>query len=424
MDKAGVRGARWALAAMLAWGGAAAPVQALDANFLTIDDLGVSGYADFGRFQLSDAEVKGYDGEIVSRVGARWSIDKAVNENWSAMAKLHWMFWRNQATDIQLFHIAGLKFDADVQAALTWSTLQEESGQRARFGLYDYKYNRDARNLGEYLLRSEAYPTILESSQGKDLLADAHNRIAGLEYTRRESALFDHSALVYAEMFSQPVYDLTLAYINTFGSERASVGFGVAWSRFVKLSPSDSNTTMAGAQYDYIRSSDLATEALKFSLRGRIDLGPALSLNESFVLYAEAALLGIKGDDVYYTDIMERIPVMAGLSLPTAGLLTSLSVEYEYFKNPYGDRRYEVRYAPTPLPVLDDYNAALPDYTKDDHRWSVQAHKALNPWLDVKVRVASDHLRLRSWDGDYGVTTPLTRTSKDWYFLARIEFHN
>src|SRR5690606_9578290 len=89
--------------------------------FLTADDLTVSGYADFGRFQLSDEDSKASNGEIVSRVGARWAIDKALDENWSVMGKLHWMLWRNHATDISMFHIAGLKFDADMQASLTWA---------------------------------------------------------------------------------------------------------------------------------------------------------------------------------------------------------------------------------------------------------------------------------------------------------------
>jgi hypothetical protein len=419
MDRAGVKGAWCALAFVLA---STPSVRALDADFLTADDLTVGGYADFGRFQLNDDDVKGFDGEIVSRVGARWSIDKPIDDNFSAMVKLHWMFWRNQATDISLFHIAGLKFDADMQAALTWASSASERGQLVRFGLYDFKYNPDSRNLGEYLLRSEAYPTILESSQGKDLLADSHNRIAGVQYARQESHIFRHTTLLYAEMFSQPVYDLTLAYISTFGTEKMNVGLGVAWARFVKLSSEDSNTTLPADRHEYIKNSGLTTEALKFSLRARAEI-VSLPRNERLVLYGEAALLGIDSDTLYYDNFMERVPVMVGVSLPTAGLLTSLSVEVEYLKNPYGDRRYEVRYAPTPLPVLDDYSEK-PNYTKDDVRWSVQAHKSLNKWLDFKVRVASDHLRLRSWDGDYDVTSPMTKTTRDWYFLARLEFHN
>jgi hypothetical protein len=417
MQTAGIRNVY--LASILVFS-AMSPVSALDSSVLTADDLQVGGYTDFGRFQLNGNG----DGEIVSRLGARWSIDKAINENVSAMAKLNWMFWRNQATDIALFHIAGLKFDADLQAALTWRSDAQASGnQMVKGGLYNFKYNPDSRNLGEYLLRSEAYPTVLESSQGKDLLADSHNRILGVEYERRETSLFRHSALLYAEQFSQPVYDLNLVYLATVGNGKAEIGAGVAWARFVKLSDKDSNTTLPADRYEYLRNSDLTTEALKFSLRGRAELVSFPRWKEALVVYGEVALLGTQSDTLYYNDIMERVPMMAGLTLPTGGILSSLAVEVEYFRNPYGDKRYEVRYATTPLPVLDDYSV-IPDYTKDDWRWSVQAHRALNPWLDIKVRVASDHLRLRSWDGDYDVTSPMTKTSGDWYFLARVEFHN
>ncbi len=422
MEKAGIGGALLALAAF-----AFTPVATFGAPTLTAEDLRVGGYTDFGRFQLSDDDVKGSDGEIVSRVGARWRIDKQINGNFSAMADLHWVFWRNQTDhNTHLFHITGLKFDSDLQAALAWNG----AGQRARVGLYDFKYNRDSRNLGEYLLRSEAYPTLVESSQGKDLLADSHLRIAGVEYARDESALFSHVALLYAEQFSQPVYDLTAAYIATLRLGKAELGAGAAWARLAKFGKGDSNTNLHADRYDYVARQGLDTEAFKFMVRGRVELLSLPRWNESLVLYGEAALLGTKNDSLFYKDAMDRVPVMAGVSLPTAGLLTHLSVEAEYFRNPYYDQRYLVAEGTTPFPVLPDNDAPLPpgyqppSYTKDDWRWSVLAHRALNPWLDVKVRVASDHLRLRNWNGDFEGGRPLTRTTRDWYFMARIDFHN
>jgi hypothetical protein len=424
MEKAGVGCICFALA--LAW--ISPPVQALDASSLTIEDLRVGGYTDFGRFQLNDADVKASDGEIVSRLGARWRIDKESNENVSAKADLHWLFWRNQTDhNTHLFHITGLKFDADLQAALTWKLGE----QRARLGLYDFKYNPDAHNLGEYLLRSEAYPTLLESSQGKDLLSDAHTRIAGVEYSRNESQLFRHTALLYAEQISQPVYDLTAAYIATFGFGKAEVGAGMAWARFAKFGQQDSNTTMHTDRQEYVKNQGLDTEAFKLTLRARVELLSLPRWNESLVVYGEAALLGTKSDSLFYKDVLDRVPMMAGVSIPTAGILTQLSVEGEYFRNPYYGQRYLIGEGTTPLPVLPDNTSDLsPGYqlpsafTKDDWRWSVLAHRAVNRWLDVKVRAASDHLRLRNYDGDYNSGRPLTQTARDWYFMARIEFHN
>lgn len=418
MKKAGIGGVFLALTLVHA---SLSSVQALELPALAADDLQVGGYTDMGRFQLHRKGAP--DGEIISRLGAKWHLDKAIDDRFSVMADLHWMFWRNQATDIAAFWIAGLKFDADLQAALTYAS----GNQKVKGGLYDFKYNPDSKNLGEYLLRSEAYPTLLESSQGKDLLAESHARVAGVEYGRTESALFSHKAIVYAEQISDPVYDLSTAYLATVGSGMAQVGAGVAWHRLTHLDkdrgPSADSTTPEGRRMAYADRQGLTTEALKFSLRGRIDFAPLLGLREKFVLYGEAALLGIKSDSLYYTDITERMPVMVGLSVPTAGILTELAVEAEYFKNPYYGQKYLIASGTTPLPMLPDYSS-LPNYTKDDWRWSILAHRALNPWLDIKVRVASDHTRLRNWNGDYEGGRPMAATSGEWYFLARIEYHN
>jgi hypothetical protein len=417
MKKVGIGGACLALTCVFA---SLSSVQALELSSLTADDLHVGGYTDMGRFQLHRKGAA--DGEIISRVGARWHIDKAINKNFSAMADLHWMFWRNQSTDIAAFWIAGLKFDADLQAALTYAS----GNQAIKGGLYNFKYNPDSKNLGEYLLRAEAYPTLLESSQGKDLLAESHTRVAGVEYGRTESSLFSHKAIVYAEQFSDPVYDLNTAYLATASLGMAEVGAGVAWHRLTNLdkdAPSADSATPEGRREAYAKRQGLTTEALKFSLRGRIDFAPLLSLREKLVLYGEVALLGLKSDSLYYTDITERMPVMVGLSVPTGGILTELAVEAEYFKNPYYQQKYLIAETTTPLPTLPDYSR-LPNYTKDDWRWSLLAHRALNPWLDIKVRVASDHTRLRNHNGDYEGGRPMTATSGEWYFLARIEYHN
>lgn len=406
------------LSATAVWTAPVAPA-APAASDLSDLDFKVGGYVDGGRFQLADSSV---NGEIINRMGAKWDIAKSFNDNWSAMASLHWMFWRNQATDIAAFHIAGLKFDSDVQGAFAY-----ESGMhRVKIGLYEFKYNPDSKNLGEYLLRTEAYPTIIESSQGKDLLAASNSRVAGVEYgTVHET--FRHKALLYAEQHNVPVNDLSMAYLAAVGPERAELGLGVAYHRFAKLGDQMNDGTLDPALKAYIKRQGLDTRAVKLIARGRLDLGAMLDMQGSFKVYGEAALLGLKSDSLYYKNVMQRVPLMAGLDIPTAGILNTLSIEVQYFKNPYLDKKYLLIDGSgskfSPLPLIDDYQD-LPNYSKDDWKWSVMMHKALNNWIDVKLRLASDHLRLRNWNGDYEGGAPLTRDAKDWYLLARIEYHN
>jgi hypothetical protein len=399
---------------------------------LSKDDLRVTGYVDGGRFQLVDSSV---DGELLNRMGAKWKIDKQIDENWSAMADLHWMFWRNQATDVGLFHVAGLKFDADLQGMIA----HQADARRFKFGLYEFKYNPDAKNLGEYLLRSEAYPTILESSQGKDLLSHATSRVAGLEYGLHYG-LFRTTALLYAEQHNIPVNDISAAYFAAAGPESAELGFGAAYHRFYALGNRINNTVLNPEQRAYVERQGLEAKAVKLSLRGRVDLAALLEMEDDFKLYGETALLGLKNDSLFYKHQMHRVPVMAGVNIPTFRFLNTLSVEVEYFSNPYLGRKYAIKDANgsnfSALPFIDDYSKP-PTYSKDDWKWSVYMHKALNKWLDVKLRCASDHLRLKNWDGDYEGGEPMTGETwnpmkggnpftlfADWYFIARIEYHN
>jgi hypothetical protein len=170
---------------------------------------------------------------------------------------------------------------------------------------------------------------------------------------------------------------------------------------------------------------------VKLSLRGRLDFGMLTRGEPGFTVYAEAAMLGLKNDSLFYKEPMQRIPLMAGVDLPTFGLFNVLSAEVEYLKNPYYGRKYSIADATgstaSPLPNLnpDDYlPGKAPSYTKDDVKWSLYAHKSLNKWLDLKGRVASDHLRLLGWDGDFTSGAPMTRKTGDWYCLLRIEYHN
>lgn len=396
------------------------PVSALDAGSLVLEDLGVSGYVDGGRFQLADTNV---NGEIVNRMGARWRIDKEIDENWSVLANVHWLFFRNQATDIGLFHIAGIKFDSDLQGVLSYRS----GSHRARMGLYEFKYNPDSKNLGEYLLRSEAYPTIIESYQGKDLFAPAFSRVAGFEYGL-EYETFRAKALLYAEQYNVPVNDINFTVLAEAGPKAAEFGAGVSFHRLFKFGKPTNNSELDPQLQAYVDSQGLTTEAVKLIARGRLDLGQLAGIS-GFTLYAEAALLGLKKDTLYYKDMMQRMPMMAGLDIPTFGFLDNLSVEAEYFKNPYLQRKYSVKDISgsnySPLPFLDTYGAEeLPSQTRDDWRWSVHVHKALSRWLDLKIRLSSDYMRLKGFDGDFVGGEPMTKSSKDWYLITRIEFHN
>lgn len=393
---------------------------------LNVDSLEwkAGGYMDAGRFQMTDSTA---NGELLHRMGVAWNINHRINDAWSLDADLHWLFWRNQQHDLALFHVVGLKFDADMRGAL-----QYQSGMNSgKLGVYDFKYNPDSKNLGEYLLRSTAYPTLLESSQGKDLLAYSYTRVAGVEYGF-ELSWVRLKALVYAEQFNSPVYDVAPVFLASAGPEYAEVQAGIALDRYWMFGKRMVSSSLDSSLRAHISSQGLSTKATKLMLRTRLDLAQMLDIEFAPTFYAEAALLGLKNDTLFYKHMAQRMPVMAGVDLPTWGLLTTFSVEAEYLKNPYYARKYPIGDAGgssySPLPnlnsALEYLPENLPNTVSNDWRWSIYAKRSLNNWIDLEGRAASDHMRLYVFNGDYASGEPYTRRTKDWYFLVRISYHN
>ncbi len=385
-------------------------------------DWKYGGFVDNGRFQTADTN---HNGELKNYLGAQWKVGYAIDDHWSVNADLLWLFWRQRLHDLGLFHVAGIKFDADMRC---WLNL--ESGfNRAKIGIYDFKYNPDSKNLGEYLLRSTSYPTIVESAQGKDKLAYSMNRVLGGEYGL-DFPMFRTKALIYAEQFRTPVNDVTPALLAAVGPKHAELEAGMALDRFW-LFGKQQVTRLSSKDSAYIASQDLDNQSVKLTLRGRLDFAGMFGSSPKYmpVLYSEIALLGLKNDSLYYKKRSERMPVMVGIDIPTGPVLDVLSFEFEYWDNPYFDRKYSQgdvgggKQSPLPYLILPDDNDEMP-FKKNDLRWSVFLKRAIGKWMDVSCRVASDHQRLFQFDGDYSPGEPLTRRSKDWYFLARISYHN
>ncbi len=252
-------------------------------------DLGVSAYMDAGRFQLDSPE-NTRQGELVSRAGARWSVQGHFSENVTAFTNLHWLWWRNQAMDLGLFHVAGIKFDSDLEAALEY---RPGDNHKLKVGLYEFKYNPDSKNLGEYLLRCEAYPTIIENVQGVDLLRLSHTRIAGLQYDLTPGH-FHQTVMVYLEQTNMPVNDLSAAYFASFSPAGFEVGAGLSLRRFVKLGQEVNNgTVLDSAIIKYVEDQGLDTKATNFMLRGHLDFNDLLGLSfeEGFKLYADKLII-------------------------------------------------------------------------------------------------------------------------------------
>lgn len=203
------------------------------------------------------------------------------------------------------------------------------------------------------------------------------------------------------------------------------------------------------AEYDQINAAYLATKGLVDSLnkadtvgaatrldrsyytfqgtllmgRASLDIGSLIGKGTDLKLYGEVDVLGWQNYPIFFENRSERMPMMAGITLPTFGLLDYLAVEMEYWKNRYPI--VNVKSLEDGLPKVD-YNVMSPkiditnSYTKDDYKWSVSTAKSVGRYFSLNLQVANDHTRPIRFDfSPYKYDTMLD--SKAWYYLVRLQ---
>jgi hypothetical protein len=152
-------------------------------------------------------------------------------------------------------------------------------------------------------------------------------------------------------------------------------------------------------------------------------MGSFISDGMDLKLYGEVDVLGWTNYPIFYENRMDRMPMMAGLTLPTFGLLDRLAIEVEYWKNPYPI--IYVKALVDGRPIVD-YNAMSPTiditrpYTKDDFKWSISAGKAVGKFFTLDCQLANDHTRPIRYDfSPYKYETMLD--GQAWYWLLRAQ---
>jgi len=104
-------------------------------------------------------------------------------------------------------------------------------------------------------------------------------------------------------------------------------------------------------------------QSTKLMAKFGLDVKPLLGLDDllnpdALQLYGEVSLLGIDDHPIYYTEKIERMPIMLGFNIPTFKLLDYLTVEVEYLKNPWLNSFVAAQFFGQPLPKLLNGNDA------------------------------------------------------------------
>jgi hypothetical protein len=438
-------------------------VQAVWAQAGGIDNsrLTIKGFVDFGHL------VNGYNHYAPDDLGKKigWlSLNRAnvlaiqdfTSGNFDASVGLSGLVWwpygQGKSANISE-RVMQVKPMVPVARA-RWKFGDPEGTQTSlQVGTFSYKYNPDAKNLGEYLYRSGTYPGMLFTGEGWLLMNRAGNYSHGalLSVSQMGGAL-KHNLSLFMETVYYPVGDLSPGYDVSYASKWFELGGGAVWNHGLAIRPSKlapkelSNTymeirgktalgadTVVKGRADQISAPDAPTDTsltywtiqgVKLMGRAALNLGHLLPEDlrgpEDLRIFVEAALLGIKDYPLYYEEKSERIPVMFGLNLPTFKLLDVFTVQGEYYKSPYSDATKFVREA---LPIWQTGTIDTSMADDDNFKWSLYARKAVTKSFSVYAQAASDHFRLT--DATFNTSNiPLTGAwNRHWYYLFRLEFN-
>ncbi len=326
-------------------------------------------------------------------------------------------------------------------------------------GLFPYKYNEDARNLGEYMFRSGTYPGWLLTT-----FDWTSTRLTGLRFSSDLFNKWHNDIMLTTEMEWFPFYDLSLSWISNLPVGNAlNVGWGVDFARF--LPANDDLTTPPITQLgdkritNYYTSGCDATLAncdtsfytfTGIKLMGRFDFDPKrffisetsddlFSLGkEDGKIFGEVAVLGLKNQGPLYHDVKQRMPVMVGVNIPTFNLLDVLAFQMEYYAMPYpNDYSNQIQFVAAGVPQpTKGYQYGNPDvryttanantgqanfYAKHHVYWSLYSRRWLGKHLAIVAQAARDHWRTSTpYSNKRDFEEALSDPSKQWYAALKI----
>jgi hypothetical protein len=305
-----------------------------------------------------------------------------------------------------------------------------------------YKYNPEAKNLGEYLFRSGCHPAFVVTS-----FDNAYAPMTGFRLSGIMSKNFSVDLLFSTETVFLPTLDWSVSLLAACRPHPSvELGGGVMLDRIYSVDSTRGRPSTSTDGTNKYYSKDGKEDYYSFGgtkLMARFCFDPKkifsdvpstdLFGGQDLKIYGEAAVLGIKSitpyaralDDStglpigsgwavdssknFYDDIMQRIPIMGGINLPTfsgylnkcggwrrALALDYLSLELEWYGWPYplgyGDvNNFRVMY-PIP-PSVQDYPGGDPLAFKerDNIKFSINFRKTVVNGFSIVGQVARDH---------------------------------
>lgn len=462
-----------ALAVLLA--SAAAPVPAgaaEDDSEVRRKRLAMVSQTDFGQIingQISRADAAKLKGQFLQRTGVWLTQESVIRDRLHLKIGVGGMFWYSlpeAEPGGEAIHKLRTKFGPGIsqaQALYRFGDVRDPAAS-LQMGLFPYKYNPDARNLGEYLLRSMAYPNVIRTG-GWNLVSSASYMVQGLRLNvPLWGGRFQSDFILPMERELPPMHDISPTYVAALTPFKGlEVGGGATWAHGIAMKPSRTSPRDRGFQLEgnpgnaylvpipnpdtarygpgamvYVRDTARFYTFKGVKLMGRVSLDPKVFLGgpgplgpQDLKIYAEAAVLGLKDYPVLYEKLSERIPVMVGFNLPTFGFLDVLAFELEHFGSKFPNNIEQVYNNRLPMPqfyselasvdTIGHYDPAHPAFSRDDWKWSLYARKRVFGGLRIHAQAAADHMRPTEYNLQPFWEPITNRMGKDWYYLVRLE---
>lgn len=304
-------------------------------------------------------------------------------------------------------------------------------------GYFPYKYNSNVRNLGEYLFRSGTYPQYLINEIDFPMARLMGVRLGG---TLWNTMNFD--VIVNTNIEWTAIGDVNLSGLFTWKpAPLVEIGVGGSWNSIISVDLDKTTPREPGSEYIVAKEGTTDTLAYNYTFAGQklmarfaLDLkqlfpGADVFGEEDLKLYSEAAILGLinyplsRNGNTQYDTLWQRIPVMVGLNLPLFRFMDLLSVEVEYFGNPYVNSINSIKFDNVPVP-LSSYGDELryKNIHTDDWKWSVYGKKIFAENFFIMGQVARDHIRWFRMDYAVMEGKEALRENGDWYYTVKFGY--
>jgi hypothetical protein len=226
-------------------------IPGLAAADISIDNLRGEAYSDIGKL------VHGYDGhssqkiegQYLNRLGVFITAQDTVLEKLRLTVGIGGIFWQPFPNYATTFWKTNVQFRSDISEAS--AEFRFTPSYALQGGYFPFKYG-SSMDLGEYLMRSEAYPNRIATGSWS-WVDSAYIRTLGVRLKADHfGGKFHHEVGVYWEYQNPPMFDVSPAYLFAWKPVNGvTVGGGVAMRRWFtnNIANSRNPTALSAAQY-------------------------------------------------------------------------------------------------------------------------------------------------------------------------------